>query len=90
MVNYTIIVSGKVQGVFYRATARDVARQLGLTGIVRNESSGDVYIEAQGEREALDKLVEWCKIGPRNARVTNLDVKEGKPKSYADFCIIKS
>jgi len=90
MVNYTIIVSGKVQGVFYRATARDVARQLGLTGIVRNESSGDVYIEAQGEREALDKLVEWCKIGPRNARVTNLDVKEGKPKSYADFSIIKS
>jgi acylphosphatase len=76
MKRLAITVSGKVQGVFYRATTEKTARQLGITGFVQNESNGDVYIEAQGTEEQLQQLLDWCKRGPERAVVSAVSKKE--------------
>ena len=68
-----IIVSGRVQGVWFRASTRDQARRLGLTGKVWNRSDGRVEIIAEGSEERLKQLFEWCGVGPRRARVDALE-----------------
>ncbi len=70
MIHYQIRVRGKVQGVFFRASTRDVALGLNLRGFVRNEPDGSVYIEAEGPESALQQLLAWCRQGPPRARVT--------------------
>jgi acylphosphatase len=76
MKRISILVSGKVQGVFYRASTEEKAKEIGLTGFVRNEPDGKVYIEAQGKQEQLDELVKWCKRGPERARVDEISLEE--------------
>ncbi|HRW99480.1 MAG TPA: acylphosphatase [Cyclobacteriaceae bacterium] len=80
-----IRVTGKVQGVFYRASTRDKARSLGLCGFVKNEDDGSVYIEAEGDKEKLDQFVNWCKQGPPNARVDKVEVAEREIKNFSQF-----
>lgn len=67
-------ISGRVQGVFYRATASDEARSRGLTGWVRNAPDGRVEAEVQGRRDAVDALIEECRAGPPMARVDDVEV----------------
>lgn len=67
-------ITGRVQGVGFRNFTRTRAHRLGVTGWVRNERDGSVRVEAEGEREALDALVEAVRQGPRMARVENVDV----------------
>ena len=67
-------ISGKVQGVFYRANAREKAMALGLTGYVRNLPDGSVELDAEGEEESLHSLLYWCQHGPPGARVDKVDV----------------
>jgi len=86
----TITVSGKVQGVYYRASTHAEAIALGVVGIVRNEPDGCVYIEAEGTRAQLDALVAWCRQGPPLARVDRCDVQSGTVKHYTDFSIQQS
>jgi acylphosphatase len=76
MKRISIIVSGKVQGVFFRVSTEKEAKKIGVTGFVRNETNGTVYIEAQGTEKQLDDLVEWCKWGPDRARVDEVIVEE--------------
>ncbi|MBI5638112.1 MAG: acylphosphatase [Nitrospinae bacterium] len=64
-----IVVTGRVQGVFFRATAEETALGLGLTGWVKNCGDGSVEILAEGDRAALEKLIKWCNEGPPMARV---------------------
>ncbi|NPA15134.1 MAG: acylphosphatase, partial [Deferribacteres bacterium] len=59
---------------WYRATARDVARRLGLTGWVRNLPDGRVEIVAEGDKEALNEFIKWCWEGPPLARVDDVKV----------------
>ena len=68
------IVSGRVQGVSYRAATANKARQLGLVGWVRNLANGDVELEAEGSN--IDELVAWCKQGPPAAQVDGVRVEE--------------
>jgi len=70
-----LIARGRVQGVYFRASARDRARQLGLSGWVRNCPDGSVAILAEGERARLEQLVVWCHGGPPGAVVTGLDAE---------------
>lgn len=72
-----VIVSGLVQGVFFRSTCRDVARQLGVTGWVRNLENDRVEAVFEGEKESVSKMVQWCNKGPPGARVTLVDVQWG-------------
>jgi acylphosphatase len=85
--HYTILVSGKVQGVFYRASTVEKALELGLKGFAQNLPDGRVLIEAEGDLVTLQKLVEWCKKGPSRAVVTGVDVKAGEMKKYLDFSV---
>lgn len=80
-----IKVTGTVQGVWFRDSTRRKALELGVAGFVRNEPDGSVYIEAEGEKEALDKLVAWCAVGPPKAEVEGVAVKEGALKNFTGF-----
>ncbi len=83
-----IVVHGKVQGVWYRASTQEVARSLGLRGWVRNLPSGEVEILAQGEEKAIRELIDWCHQGPPAAKVTKVEVEwEEQGKSLEDFLI---
>ena len=88
MKNYRIRVTGKVQGVFFRASAFRMASEFGLTGWVKNENDGSVLISTDGHTDKLNQLVNWCKQGPEFARVNSVDFQEGKPVGFNDFAII--
>lgn len=85
MKHLDIIVSGKVQGVFYRASAQTVAGELGIRGFVRNEPDGSVFIAAEGRDELLERFVAWCHRGPARASVTGVTIHEGPLAGYDDF-----
>ena len=87
--SFTVTVSGKVQGVFFRASAKQKADELGVKGIVRNERNGDVYIEVEGDEEAVEDFLNWCKHGPPSAKVLGCQVKEKKSEGYSDFRIAR-
>ena len=73
------IVSGRVQGVSYRASTASEARRLAVTGWVRNRPDGTVELEAEGPPEQIAALLGWCKRGPSFARVTDVAVEELTP-----------
>jgi acylphosphatase len=73
------IVSGRVQGVSYRAATRTEARRLGLVGWVRNRSDGSVELEAEGADDVIAALLRWCHQGPPAARVGGVAVEELAP-----------
>ncbi len=85
----TIIVSGKVQGVFYRAATREKAEELGVNGFVRNEPDGSVYVEAEGAEEILYKFVKWCNVGPPRAQVQKVEVVPGEVRGFIGFDIVR-
>jgi len=84
-----IYVSGRVQGVFYRSNTRRKALELGITGWVRNLPDGRVEIVAEGEREKLERLIEWCRHGPPLARVEDLEIIWEEPRGEFDSFTIK-
>lgn len=69
-------VQGRVQGVWYRASAMETARELNLVGWVKNEADGSVTAEAQGPVAQLIQFVNWCKQGPPAARVDQIEVHD--------------
>ncbi len=69
-----VFISGRVQGVFFRDNTRQKARQLGVTGWVRNLPDGRVEAVFEGDEDAVKKIIEWCHIGPPAARVDNVEV----------------
>jgi acylphosphatase len=86
-ITYSIIVTGKVQGVFYRQSTKEKAIAIGVKGIVKNETDGSVKIIATGSKEQLDKLIEWCRQGPPKARVDTVTIKEELYRSFTSFSI---
>ena len=84
-----IRVEGRVQGVFYRASTQSKALELGLSGWVKNQPDGSVLMEVQGNTEALDKMIKWCKEGPIMARVDNLDQEDVSVEAGTSFDIIR-
>ncbi|MBT1701980.1 acylphosphatase [Chryseosolibacter indicus] len=83
----SIQVTGKVQGVFFRASTKEKADELGAKGIVRNEADGSVYIEAEGEVRVVDTFIDWCKKGPPRAKVNECLVKDIPLQNFKDFTI---
>jgi len=89
MKHLNISIRGKVQGVFFRLTAKAVADQVGVRGFVVNLKDGSVYIEAEGDDFALDSLLEFCQEGPEGAIVESVEVKEGELKGFSNFEVVK-
>ncbi|HOY63470.1 MAG: Acylphosphatase [bacterium ADurb.Bin236] len=73
-------VSGRVQGVGYRYFARETAVMLGLGGFARNLPGGDVEVEAEGERESLERLLEALRKGPPASRVSGVEAEWSEPE----------
>ncbi|MBI2597297.1 acylphosphatase [Candidatus Daviesbacteria bacterium] len=80
-----IKIYGLVQGIFFRATAKKQAEKLNITGFARNEPDGSVYIEAEGEKNNLDKFIKWCNKGPSMAEVEKVIIEESKLQNFPNF-----
>ena len=85
----SVIVKGKVQGVFYRQSTREQARILQITGTVKNLPDGSVEIIATGTSEQLNQFTTWCRQGPSRAVVTDLIITPLSLQSFNDFSIIR-
>ena len=82
-------MSGKVQAVYYRKSAKLKADELHLSGWVRNEPDSNVYIEVEGDEAILKQFADWCKLGPPNAIVVSVKIEEDTVKGYSGFEIRK-
>lgn len=80
-----IKIYGKVQGIFFRVTAKEKADGLGITGFTKNEDDGSVYIEAEGEEKNLEEFLKWCKKGPSLAKVEKIETTESELKNFTKF-----
>ena len=78
-------VTGRVQGVAFRAYAEQRAAELGVAGWVRNEPDGSVAAHVEGERDAVDAMVEWCRRGPTSAVVQHVAVRDARPVDATGF-----
>jgi acylphosphatase len=87
IIHRNIRISGRVQGVGFRYHAREAASHLGIRGYIRNQPSGDVYIEAEGTPTAVEEFIEWCREGPPRARVDFVDVTEGEVRGFGEFIV---
>ncbi len=83
----SIRLTGRVQGVGFRYTARSMAFFHGVKGFVRNLSDGDVYIEAEGTEAQLEEYIRWCRQGPPRARIEFMDVYEGEVVGFGEFVV---
>jgi acylphosphatase len=82
-----VIVTGRVQGVFFRGQTRDRARSLGLGGWVRNNGDGSVEAVFEGDDDRVESMVEWCRRGPAYAEVENVQVAWEDPRGETEFAV---
>ncbi|HEY2004068.1 MAG TPA: acylphosphatase [Candidatus Saccharimonadia bacterium] len=82
-----ITVTGRVQGVFFRDTARRTASSLGLAGFARNQPDGSVHIEIEGPQPALEQFLAWCHNGSPHAHVEAVVYTVHRPAGHRGFTI---
>jgi acylphosphatase len=85
MIRCRVLVQGHVQGVFFRETARRRAASAGLAGWIRNNADGSVEAVFEGGPDAVERLIEFCREGPRGARVDWVDVSAEEPEGLDGF-----
>jgi len=69
-----VMISGRVQGVWYRANTKQKAEELGLTGWVKNAADGNVEAVFEGEESTVDEMIAWCRVGPPLAQVDDVKI----------------
>lgn len=84
-----LLIKGKVQGVFYRATAKEVAQALDLKGWVKNTKDGHVESTVSGSEKALQQYIEWCRKGPEKAIVNSINVTSISEEKFTDFRVLR-
>lgn len=89
MKSYRYIISGKVQGVYYRQSTKNKAEELGIKGTAENLKTGEVEIFACGDEEALAEFEKWLWIGPPLAKVDRVEKTEFFPSDFQNFSIIR-
>jgi acylphosphatase len=87
MIRRRVTVTGRVQGVFFRETVRRRAESARVAGWVRNAPDGSVEAVFEGEPRAVERLVDWCREGPRGARVEWVDVASEEPEGLSGFAV---
>ena len=80
-----LLVSGQVQGVFYRDSCRQEAEEKGITGSARNLPDGRVEVILEGDQDAVERMIEWCRRGSDMARVDSVEVEEQQPQGESGF-----
>ncbi len=84
-----LLISGKVQGVFFRAEAKTMAEKFAITGWIKNTPDENVEALITGESAHVDKFVNWCKTGPERAKVKNVQVSESPFTRFEKFEVIR-
>ena len=84
MTRIHLVISGRVQGVYFRQSTREQAQALGVSGWVRNRSDGTVELVVEGPASSVEKLVAWCKTGPDMARVDGVERVDEEPVGIPD------
>lgn len=87
MIRRRVVAHGRVQGVFFRDTTRRAAAQRGVAGWARNVPDGTVEAVFEGEPDAVERMVELCREGPRGAQVERLDVFDEEPEGLTGFAV---
>lgn len=82
-----VFISGKVQGVFFRASTKEQAEKLDLSGWVQNLPDGKVEAVFEGKQDSVDKMVSWCRQGPPAGRVDKVEVEEEESQNLSGFKI---
>ena len=85
---FQIKVSGFVQGVFFRHSAKNEAEKLALVGYAKNLDDGSVEIAVCGEKEKINEFIKWCHHGPALAQVDSVEIKEIAQQKFSDFRIL--
>ena len=85
---FDLVISGKVQGVGYRYSVKHKAESLGISGFVRNQNDGSVFVTAEGEKSAMENFLRWCHQGPPRAFVRTIEKKPGTIENFSDFRIL--
>ena len=84
-----LVIKGKVQGVYYRASAKEKANELGIKGWIKNTPGGNVEVMAGGDKEQLETFIQWCRQGPKHAEVSDVIVTKAEGENFNDFSIKK-
>jgi acylphosphatase len=84
-----LTIKGKVQGVFFRASAKDKADEIGVRGWVKNTDDGNVEAMVNGNKEQLQKFIEWCKTGPPRAVVTDIAITYKEEEIFDGFRVFR-
>jgi len=84
-----LLIKGRVQGVAYRASAKDKAIELSLTGWVKNTEAGDVEAVVTGPEEKVQLFIAWCRQGPAAAKVTDVEIESMPETPFEGFAIVR-
>ena len=84
-----LLIKGKVQGVFYRATAKKVADKLKLTGWIKNTKDDTVEATISGDKDKLQEFINWTKAGPEKAKVEDVIINDKPETTFTEFEIIR-
>ena len=90
MIRRRVVVHGFVQGVYFRDSVRRRAVSTGVAGWVRNNREGTVEAVLEGDPDAVERVVDFCRDGPRGARVDGVEIVEQEPEGLAGFAIRSS
>ena len=82
-----LLIKGKVQGVFYRAGAKEIAKNIGITGWIKNVANGDVEVLVTGTTAQIMEFINWCWQGPGKAMVTDIGITEEPEEGFSDFVV---
>jgi acylphosphatase len=89
VVRYRVVVTGFVQGVWFRESCRHEAERLGVAGWIRNRYDGAVELEAEGPEAAVAQLIAWCRVGPPSAEVDGIELDEVRPTGERGFRVTR-
>ncbi|HEY3017767.1 MAG TPA: acylphosphatase [Gaiellaceae bacterium] len=87
MIRRRVVVHGHVQGVFFRDSARRLAQQHGVAGWISNRWDGAVEAVFEGDEDPVERLVDFCRKGPRGAQVTSVEVADEEPEAMSGFTV---
>jgi acylphosphatase len=85
-----VVISGRVQGVWYRASTRQKAEELGLTGWVKNTADGNVEAVFEGDESTVHKMIAWCRVGPPLAKVADVKIIQKRvDEEFTGFAVLR-
>jgi acylphosphatase len=89
MATVKLVIKGRVQGVFFRATAKKVATGLNISGNIKNTKEGHVEAIATGRQQQLNKFIEWCRHGPEKAAVEEVNITSLEEINFDEFTVVR-